>query len=250
MLQVWRIKLCRWQLFWNAVKIIPFISDVQYYVQIKLCKTTGSIHLFKITGILTPDKIKLNKHYIWDILEVDWKGVNVSFKGKVITLPKSVTIKFWDKFKVRLMIESQPLLFHLMLTQGFNCFTLASKDSQKMLKIKSYHYRNGMWNQSCLWLSLWINHNQSTNDHNRHRTGCADGKRHLRLQKRRYHRVHNIWIWSRLPWSTTTSWTEITLIWSRLPRPPLPPWTQFRMIWSKPHSATTTLLNPIQMDME
>ena len=33
----------------------------------------GSIHLFKITGILTPEKVKLNKHYFWDILEVDWE---------------------------------------------------------------------------------------------------------------------------------------------------------------------------------
>ena len=70
-LQVRRIKLCRGQLFSNAVKIMFFISDVQYYVPIKLCKTAGSIHLFRITGILTPDKVKLNKHYIWDILEVD-----------------------------------------------------------------------------------------------------------------------------------------------------------------------------------
>ena len=28
------------------------------------------------------------------------------------------------------MMESQPLLFHLMLKQGFNWFTLASKDSE------------------------------------------------------------------------------------------------------------------------
>ena len=48
-----------------------FISDMQYYVPIKLCKTAGSIHLFKITGILMPDKVKINKHYICDILEVD-----------------------------------------------------------------------------------------------------------------------------------------------------------------------------------
>ena len=48
-----------------------FISDVQYYVLVKLWKTAGSIHLFKITGKLTPDKVKLNKHYIWDIIEVD-----------------------------------------------------------------------------------------------------------------------------------------------------------------------------------
>ena len=69
-----------------------FISDVQYYVPIKLCKTTCSIHLFKITGILMPDKVKLNKHYIWDIYEVDWKEVKVTFNRKVINLLKSVPI--------------------------------------------------------------------------------------------------------------------------------------------------------------
>ena len=68
-LQVRRIKLCRGELFSNIVKIMVFISDVQHYVMIKLCKAAGSIHLFKITGILMPDKIKINKHYIWDILE-------------------------------------------------------------------------------------------------------------------------------------------------------------------------------------
>ena len=48
-LQVRRIKLCRGQLFSNIVKIMLFISDIQYYVLVKLCKTAGSIHLFKIT---------------------------------------------------------------------------------------------------------------------------------------------------------------------------------------------------------
>ena len=71
-----------------------FITDIPYYVTIKLCKTTGSIHLFKITGILTPDKVKFKKYYIWDILEVDWKEIKVMFNGNVINLPKSVTIKF------------------------------------------------------------------------------------------------------------------------------------------------------------
>ena len=44
-----------------------FISDMQYYVQVKLCKTAGSIHLFKITGKVMMDKVKLNKHYVWEI---------------------------------------------------------------------------------------------------------------------------------------------------------------------------------------
>ena len=70
-----------------------FISDLKYYVPIKHCKTAGIIHLFKITGILTPDKVKLKKHYIWNTLEVDWKEVKVMLNGKVINLLKSVTIK-------------------------------------------------------------------------------------------------------------------------------------------------------------
>ena len=35
-------KLCRGHMFSNAVKIMIFISDVQYYVPIKLCKTICS----------------------------------------------------------------------------------------------------------------------------------------------------------------------------------------------------------------
>ena len=84
----------------NVVKIMLFISDVQYYMPVKLCKTAGSVHLFKITGMLTPEKVKLNKHYIWDTLDVDWKEIKVTFNGKVINLPKSITIKLWDNLKL------------------------------------------------------------------------------------------------------------------------------------------------------
>ena len=54
-----KLKLCRGHLFSNAVKIMLFISDVQCYVPIKLCKTAGSIHLFKITGMLKPENVKV-----------------------------------------------------------------------------------------------------------------------------------------------------------------------------------------------
>ena len=66
-LQVRTIKICRGQLFSNVVKIMLFISDVQYYIPVKRCKTVGSIHLFKITEKVMMEKIKLNKHYVWDI---------------------------------------------------------------------------------------------------------------------------------------------------------------------------------------
>ena len=76
------------------------------------------------------DKVKLNKYYIWDILEIDWSKVKVTFNGKVINLPKSITVRLWDKFKVRQMMGNQPLLFHLMLKQGFNWFTLTQEDQE------------------------------------------------------------------------------------------------------------------------
>ena len=96
-LQVRRIKLCRGQLFSNLVKIMLFISDVQYFIPVKLCKTAGSIHLFKITGKLMPDKVNLNKHYIWDVLEIDWSKIKVTLKGKVTNFPKTITVKLWVK---------------------------------------------------------------------------------------------------------------------------------------------------------
>ena len=53
-------KLCRGCKFSNAVKIMILISGEQYYVPIKLGKAIGSIHLFKIFGMLKPENIKLN----------------------------------------------------------------------------------------------------------------------------------------------------------------------------------------------
>ena len=100
--------------FSNAVKTMIFISDVQNYVPIKLCKTAGSIHLLKIIGTLKAKNIKLNKNYLWDTLEVDWKDVTVTFNGNKIDLPKVVIIKLQDKIKVRRLMNMEPLLFHLM----------------------------------------------------------------------------------------------------------------------------------------
>ena len=57
-------RLCKGYKFSNAVKIMLFISDVQNYVPIKLCKTAVSIHLFKIKGTLKAENIKLNKNYL------------------------------------------------------------------------------------------------------------------------------------------------------------------------------------------
>ena len=118
-------KLYRGHTFLNAVKIMIFISDVQYYVPIKLCKTVGSIHLFKIAGMLKSEYIKLNQNYIWDTLEADWKEVSATFNDNQINLPRVVTIKLKDRIKIRCVMKKKTLLFHIMLKQGITWFTLA-----------------------------------------------------------------------------------------------------------------------------
>ena len=102
-----------------------FISDVQYYVPVKLCKTAGHIHLFKIIGMLKPENIKLNQNYIWDTLEIDWKKVNVTFKDNKINLPRVGTVNLKAKNKIRHVMKKEPLLFHIMFKQGITWFTLA-----------------------------------------------------------------------------------------------------------------------------
>ena len=119
-------KLCRGCTFSNAVKIMIFISDVQYYMPIKLCKTEGSIHLFKIIGTLESENIELNQNYIWDTLEIDWKEISVTFHDNQISFARVVTIKLKAKIKIRSLMKKEPLIFHIMLKQGITWFTLAT----------------------------------------------------------------------------------------------------------------------------
>ena len=123
---------CKGQRFSNVVKIMIYISDVQNYVPIKLCKTAGSIHLFKIVGTLKAKNIKLIKDYLWDTSEIDWKEVTVTFNGDKIDLPRVVIIKLQGKIKVRWLMNKEPFLFHLMLKQGITWFTLATGTQETM----------------------------------------------------------------------------------------------------------------------
>ena len=62
-------------------------------------KTAGSIHLFQIYGQLTPDKITLERKYLWDIIRIDWKEVFVTWNGTIIQLPILVKIPLRDKYR-------------------------------------------------------------------------------------------------------------------------------------------------------
>ena len=86
-------KFCRGYRFSNIVKIVLFISVVQHYIPIKLCKTSGSPHLFKIMGTLNSEDIKLNNSHLWDTLEINWDKIKLSFNNNEIELLQLVMIK-------------------------------------------------------------------------------------------------------------------------------------------------------------
>ena len=115
--KVRKSNLFRGHLFSNITKVMLFISDTQSYVPVNLCKVAGSIHLFKITGRLTPDCVGFKKNCIWDVLEIDWREVRVTLNGNEINLPTSVVIPFRNKFRARKCIRKQPQLLHVMLKQ-------------------------------------------------------------------------------------------------------------------------------------
>ena len=100
-----KLNLFRGHLLSNAVKIMLFISDAQYYVPVKLCRAAGSIHLFKITRKLVPEHVILKRNILRDVIEIDWKEVNVTLNRNTINLPASVIILLRDKFKIRYILK-------------------------------------------------------------------------------------------------------------------------------------------------
>ena len=132
--KLYRMPIFRKYHYSNMIKIMLFISDIKSYIPIKLCKTSGSIHLFKLTGSVTKENITLRKNIIWDVIEIDWRLVTITLSGNIINLPGSVIIPFRDKFKIRWMIKSKPLLLHVMLKQGQTWYPLSN--IRDMMEIK------------------------------------------------------------------------------------------------------------------
>ena len=54
--KLYRMPIFRKYHYSNPIKIMICISDIKSYVPIKLCKTSGSIHLFKLMGSINKEK--------------------------------------------------------------------------------------------------------------------------------------------------------------------------------------------------
>ena len=134
--KLYRMPIFKKYQYSNTIKIMIFFSDIKSYVPLKLCKTSGSIHLFKLTGSINKENITLHKSMKWDVMEIDWRPVTKTISGNVINLPGSLIVPFRDKFKIRQIIKSRPLLLHLMLKQGQTWYPLSNV--RDMVEIENY----------------------------------------------------------------------------------------------------------------
>ena len=92
--KVHKMPIFRKHQYSNTIKVLIFTLNIKSCVPIKLCRTTDSIHLFKLMGSLQKEDIMLHRNKVWDILEVDWKNVTLMVNGNVINLPGSVIVPF------------------------------------------------------------------------------------------------------------------------------------------------------------
>ena len=86
--RIYKMPIFRKYQYSNTVKIMIFFSNVKSYVPIKLCKTSGSIHLFKLMGSIKREDITLHRNTIWDILDIDWQNITVMLNGSVINFAR------------------------------------------------------------------------------------------------------------------------------------------------------------------
>ena len=124
--KVYKMHIFRKYQYSNTIKIMMFFSNIKSHVPIKLCKTSGSIHLFRLIRSIKREDMTLHRNTIWDILDIDWQNITVTVNENIINLSGSLLIPFRDKFKIRQMIGSRPLLLHLMLKQGWTWYLLSN----------------------------------------------------------------------------------------------------------------------------
>ena len=128
-------RIFKGKLFSNTIKVKLFVADNHCYIPLHLNKLPGSVHLFKLHGILTTENLVLKKNWIWDVLEIDWTDVYLLQDHKEINLPVTVVIPIYYKYKLRqLLKKSTTNLLHLyiMLKQRKSWLNLESTECKQI----------------------------------------------------------------------------------------------------------------------
>ena len=124
-------RIFKGKLFSNTIKVKLFVADNHCYIPLHLNKSAGSVHLFKLHGILTKENLVLKKNWIWDVLEIDWTDVYLLQDHKEINLPVNMVIPIYYKYKLRQLLRNSrkdPLHLYIMLKQRKSWLNLESTE--------------------------------------------------------------------------------------------------------------------------
>ena len=99
-------RIFKGRLLSNTIQIKLFVVDNHCYIPLHLNQLAGSVHLFKLHGMLTKESLVLKKNWILDVLEIDWKDVYILQDHKEINLPVTVVIPLYYKFKLRQLLRN------------------------------------------------------------------------------------------------------------------------------------------------
>ena len=128
-------RIFKGKLFSNTIKVKLFVVDNHCYIPLHLNKLAGSVHLFKLHGILTKENLILKKNWIWDVLEIDWTDVYLLQDHKEINLPVTVVIPIYYKYKLRQLLRNSrkdPLHLYIMLKQRKSWLNIESTEHKQI----------------------------------------------------------------------------------------------------------------------
>ena len=118
--KLWKSRIFKGKLFSNTIKVKLFVADNHCYILLHPNKLAGSVHLFKLHGILTKENLILKKNWIWDVLEIDLTDAYLLQDHKEINLLVTVVIPIYYKYKLRQLLKkstTSPLQLYIMLKQ-------------------------------------------------------------------------------------------------------------------------------------
>ena len=128
-------RIFKGKLFSNTIKVKLFVADNHCYLPLHLNKLAGSVHLFKLHGILTKENLVLKKNWLWDVLEIDWTDVYLLQDNKEINLLVTLVIPIYYKCKLRQLLRksrTDPLHLYLMLKQRKSWLNLESTEHEQI----------------------------------------------------------------------------------------------------------------------
>ena len=85
---------------------------------------------------------KLNKHILWNIIEIDWKEANMTLKRNKIKLPTPIIILLRDKLKCNMDILKNRIDIFSVETSFHQFSNMASSGLRKMFILQYYIHKN------------------------------------------------------------------------------------------------------------